>query len=88
MNTINTDPELTFVAVTTQSRAKRHWALPKNAQWQHYSPLCNTTPWGFDQAEADDRMPARWRKRTVIADLPPCLQCDKSRKRREEGRPQ
>lgn len=87
MNTINTDPESTFVAVTTRAKSKRHWSLPKKAQWG-YSPLCNTTPRGFDQEQIDMAMPAGWRKRKVIADMPPCLQCDKSRKRREEGRPQ
>lgn len=74
-----TEP-LEFVAVTTRARAKRHWSLPKTAQWG-FSPLCNTTPRGVDQADVEAD---RSRRRVRIADLPPCLQCDKSRKRRED----
>lgn len=70
-----------FIAVTTHARSKRHWSLPKTAQWG-YSPLCNTTPRGFDQDQIDESR----RKRVVIEDLPPCKQCDKSRQRRIDGR--
>lgn len=74
-----TEP-LVFVAVTTHAKSKRHWSLPKKDGWT----LCNTTSRVLDQAGLDDAMPPRWRKRTIIVDLPPCLQCDKSRKRLEE----
>lgn len=70
-----------FVAVTSQSRSKRHWSLAKKAQWR-FSPLCGSTPWAFDQGQIDRGA----RKRVVIEDLPPCKQCDKSRQRRIDGR--
>lgn len=79
-----TEP-LEFVAVTTRARRKRHWSLPPKAQ-HGLSPLCDEYSRAYDQEWVDAAMPAGWRKRKVIVDLPPCLACDKSRKRREEGR--
>lgn len=76
-----------FVEVTTEAKAKRHWSLVPTAQWRRHVPLCNSTPYAMTQAEVDDGMPKYWRKRTVITDLPPCKQCDKSRQRRIDGRP-
>jgi hypothetical protein len=84
---VNTDPDLSFVAVTTRARRKRHWSEPPRSQFG-LSPLCDTYAKAYDQEWVDAAMPAGWRKRKVIADMPPCVQCDKSRKRREEGRPQ
>lgn len=80
------EDKIEFVAVTTRARAKRHWSPPKTAQWG-YSPLCGSTPRGFDQDQIDESMPAQWRKRKVIVDMPPCKQCDKSRQRRIDRRP-
>lgn len=74
-----------FVECTTPAKSKRHWSLQPTAQWG-LNPLCNTTPRGLSQADVDDQLPPRWRKRVVIADLPPCRQCDKSRARRIDGR--
>lgn len=61
-----------FVEVTTEAKVKRHWSLVPTAQWRRHVPLCNSTPYAMTQ---------------VIADMPPCKQCDKSRQRRIDGRP-
>lgn len=73
-----------FVECTTRSKSRRHWSLrPTPPQWR-LSPLCDTA-WGYDQAWLDTwldkSMPSRWRTRKVIADLPLCQLCEKSRNR-------
>lgn len=78
--------ESDFVECTTRAQRKRHWSLRPQAQWG-LSPLCDTRQRGYDQEWVTDHMPAGWRVRRVIADLPPCKQCDKSRQRRIDGRP-
>jgi len=75
-----------FIECTTPAKTRRHWSLKPTAQWV-LAPLCNTTPRGYDQAWVDAEMPSGWRKRKVIADMPTCKQCEKSRTRRIEGRP-
>lgn len=75
-----------FVEVTTPAKAKRHWSERPTAHWPDLAVLCGTTPCAYDQAQLDDAMPPRWRKRTIIADLPPCASCDRSRQRRIDGR--
>ena len=81
-----------FTAVATESKRKRHWCLTRDLRTSRLSAgrigwtLCG----GYncsDQERLDDLMPAGWRKRTVIADLPPCKQCEKSKQRRIDGRP-
>jgi hypothetical protein len=74
--------EADFIAVTTQARTKRHWSSP---DYRTPHTCCGHT--AYTQQEITDMMPPRWRKRVVIADLPPCLQCDKSKARRIAGRP-
>ena len=82
-----------FTPVTTHARRKRHWAV--TAELRTYgsgsrtgSTLCDGYGGSaMDQQRADEGMPARWRNRTIVTDLPPCKQCDKSRARRMEGRP-
>jgi hypothetical protein len=75
-----------FVECTTRAKAKRHLSEKPTAQWG-LSPLCDTAASGWDQQAVDMAMPPRWRNRTIIADLPPCKQCEKSRQRRIDGRP-
>lgn len=83
-----------FTPVTSVSRKRRHWSLARDMNrglrgWNRPGQLGYTLCGGItamDQERLDDEMPVRWRKRTVIADLPPCKQCDKSRNRRMEGR--
>lgn len=72
---------LTFVECTTRGKSKRHLA---EADWTQRT-LCGHRAWS--QEGIDDDMPRGWRKRTVIAELPPCAQCEKSKQRRIDGRP-
>jgi hypothetical protein len=65
-----------LVAVTTQSRRKRHWAI---RSWRAYAPLCGQG-WGFDQAHLD-----RVGRRVVIDELPSCRRCDRIRANQEGG---
>ncbi len=81
-----------FAMVTTESRRKRHWSLARDLQPSRRSAgqigwtLCG----GYlssDQERITDMMSARWRKVVIIADLPACKQCEKSKARRIAGRP-
>jgi hypothetical protein len=83
---VKRETEADFVECTTRAKTKRHWSEIPHAQWG-LRPLCGSTPWGLSQAEVDEQMPPKWRKRTVIIALPACKQCDKSRQRRLDGRP-
>lgn len=76
--------ELTFVECTTRAQNKKHWSLPPVAQFG-LRPLCGGAR-AHDQYWVDMNMPAGWRKRRVIADMPLCKQCEKSRQRRIDGR--
>lgn len=76
--------EADFVECTTRSAIRRHWSEIPAVQWG-LRTLCGTR--GHSQAVVDVAMPSGWRKRKVIADLPVCAQCEKSRQRRIEGRP-
>lgn len=71
-----------FVDCTTSAVAKRHLSLKPTAQWG-LAPLCDTAARGYDQAWVTT---TRWRKLLLIADLPLCKQCEKSRNRLMEGR--
>lgn len=75
-----------FVECTTRAQRKRHWSQRPTAQWK-LSPLCDEFSRGYDQQWVTDHMPAGWRKRRVIAELPSCKQCEKSKQRRIDGRP-
>ena len=76
--------ELIFFAVTTESKSRRHWSGPPHGRYG-YATICSGLR-AMDQAQLVDAMPRRWRKRTVITDLPPCKSCDKIRQSRIDGR--
>lgn len=67
-----------FIEVTTRNRSKCHFA-----ERESKSTLCGH--WAYNQGDVNA---SNWRKPVTIAALPPCRQCDKSRARRMEGRPQ
>lgn len=75
-------PEPPFVECTTRAQRRRHWSLTPDAH-RRLTPLCDGWQRGYDQEWVTDHMPAGWRKRRVIAELPPCRQCDKIRQGRE-----
>lgn len=75
--------EADFVECTTRSLRRRHWSPKPQAQQWGIHPLCNTWPDGIDQSDADRMYGGAW----IIADLPPCKQCAKSKQRRIDGRP-
>ena len=73
--------EQDFTAVTTDSAAKRHWSA-----WSYGGRpllLCGA-PRGYNQADVD-RLMLGSGSTVVIADLPLCKQCEKSRQRRLGG---
>lgn len=73
-----------LVPVTTSARAKLHWAGYDRSISR--GVLCGKSPWSYTQADLDQAL-YQPRKRTVVADLPPCKQCEKSRQRRIDGQP-
>lgn len=86
--------EADFVPVTTWSRRRRHWAMANTLEpyerGGRTGPMLCLNGDCTDQ-EATDAERARWPKvnlkAVVIADLPLCKQCEKSKARRIEGRP-